>query len=70
MGLPHIEKSHTFTFVCPFLPPEHVSSMVQYLKLYTCILFIHVLCAIIGAASRLRAVTFLSPPVLVHGGLL
>ncbi len=33
MGYPHIEKFHTFTFVCLFLPPEHVSSMVQYLNI-------------------------------------
>ncbi len=32
MSYPRIAKSHRFTFVCLFLPPEHASSMVQYLK--------------------------------------
>ncbi len=32
MGYPRIEKFHRFTFVCLFLPPEHASSMVQYLN--------------------------------------
>ena len=31
MGLSYNEKSHKFTFICLFLPLEHISCMVQCL---------------------------------------